>query len=135
LASCGIVPFDRSRKLRRHPPVRDQTVPLRSLYLDCGVAAAIAALGTVRLTPFAPQGLTDTIVRRLTETLYTVSSGDDRLQIGIQAISETRTALHLTICGWPKLYEGFGQSHFLDWALQLRRAIEQPARGAAVGMN
>jgi nitrite reductase/ring-hydroxylating ferredoxin subunit len=112
-----------------------QTVPLRSLYFDCGVAAAIAALGTVRLTPFASQGLTDTIVGRLTETLYTVSSGDDRLQIGIQAISETRTALHLTICGWPKLYEGFGQSHFLDWALQLRRAIEQPARGAAVGMN
>jgi nitrite reductase/ring-hydroxylating ferredoxin subunit len=112
-----------------------QTVPLRSLYLDCGVAAAIAALGTVRLTPFASQGLTDTTVRRLTETLYTVSSGDDRLQIGIQAISETRTALHLTICGWPKLYEGFGQSHFLDWALQLRRAIEQPARGAAVEMN
>jgi nitrite reductase/ring-hydroxylating ferredoxin subunit len=117
------------------PADRDQTVPLRSLYFDCGVAAAIAALGTVRLTPFASQGLTDTIVRCLTETLYTVSSGDDRLQIGIQAISETRTALHLTICGWPKLYEGFGQSHFLDWALQLRRAIEQPARGAAVEMN
>jgi nitrite reductase/ring-hydroxylating ferredoxin subunit len=117
------------------PADRDQTVPLCSLYFDCGVAAAIAALGTVRLTPFASQGLTDTIVRRLTETLYTVSSGDDRLQIGIQAISETRTALHLTICGWPKLYEGFGQSHFLDWALQLRRAIEQPARGAAVEMN
>jgi nitrite reductase/ring-hydroxylating ferredoxin subunit len=117
------------------PADRDQTVPLRSLYLDCGVAAAIAALGTVKLTPFASQGLTDTTVRRLTETLYTVSSGDDRLQIGIQAISETRTALHLTICGWPKLYEGFGQSHFLDWALQLRRAIEQPARGAAVEMN
>ncbi|MDB5514279.1 MAG: Rieske (2Fe-2S) protein [Tardiphaga sp.] len=117
------------------PADRDQTVPLRSLYFDCGVAAAIAALGTVRLTPFASQGLTDTTVRRLTETLYTVSSGDDRLQIGIQAISETRTALHLTICGWPKLYEGFGQSHFLDWALQLRRAIEQPARGAAVEMN
>jgi nitrite reductase/ring-hydroxylating ferredoxin subunit len=117
------------------PADRDQTVPLRSLYLDCGVAAAIAALGAVRLTPFVSQGVTDTIVRRLAETLYTVSSGDDRLQIGIQAISETRTALHLTICGWPKLYEGFGQSHFLDWALQLRRAIEQPARGAAVEMN
>jgi nitrite reductase/ring-hydroxylating ferredoxin subunit len=117
------------------PADRDQTVPLRSLYFDCGVAAVIAALGTMRLTPFASRGLTDTIVRRLTETLYTVSAGDDRLQIGIQAISETRTALHLTICGWPKLYEGFGQSHFLDWALQLRRAIEQPARGAAAGMN
>jgi hypothetical protein len=91
--------------------------------------------------PFASPGLADTIVRRLTETLYAVSTGDDRLLIGIQAISETRTALHLTICGSPKLYEGLGQSHFLDWALQLRRAIEQPrppavtARGAAAEMN
>src|SRR5258708_21623893 len=68
------------------PADRDQTVPLRSLYFDCGVATAIAALGTARLTPFPSQGLTDTIVGRLTETLYTVSSGYVRLQIGLPAI-------------------------------------------------
>jgi nitrite reductase/ring-hydroxylating ferredoxin subunit len=123
------------------PADRDQTVPLRSLYLDGSAGAAIAGLGMMKLTPFASQGLADTIVRRLTETLYMVSTGDDRLLIGIQAISETRTALHLTICGSPELYEGSGQSHFLDWALQLRHTIEQPhpqapaARGAAAEMN
>jgi nitrite reductase/ring-hydroxylating ferredoxin subunit len=123
------------------PADREQTVPLRSLYLDCSIATAIAALARVRLMPFASRGLADAIVHRLAETLYSVSTGDDRLLIGIQAISETRTALHLTICGWPKLYEGFGQGHFLDWALELRRVIEQPgpqapaARGAAVEGN
>jgi nitrite reductase/ring-hydroxylating ferredoxin subunit len=123
------------------PVDRDQTVPLRSLYLDCSTQAAITALGMVRLMPFVSRGLADTIVHHLTDTLYAVSTGDDRLLIGIQAISETRTALHLTICGSPRLYEGAGQSHFLDWALQLRRAIEQlrppvlAVRGAAVEMN
>jgi nitrite reductase/ring-hydroxylating ferredoxin subunit len=119
----------------------DQAVPLRSLYLDGSAEAAIAGLGIRRLIPFASQDPADTIVRRLTETLYLVSTGDDRLLIGIQAISERRTALHLTICGSPELYEGAGQSHFVDWALQLRRVIEQPrpvapaARGAAAEMN
>jgi len=123
------------------PVDRDQTVALRSLYLDCGAEAAIAELDRVRLMPFASRDPADTIVSRLTETLYAVSTGDDRLLIGIQAISGTRTALHLTICGSPELYEGVGQRHFLDWALQLRRAIEQPrpvapaARGAAAEVN
>jgi nitrite reductase/ring-hydroxylating ferredoxin subunit len=124
------------------PPIdRDQTVPLRSLYLGCNARAAIAGLGLVKLMPFASQGPADTIVHRLAETLYAVSTGDDRLLIGIQAISETRSALHLVICGSPELCEGSGQGHFLDWALQLRRAIEQPrlqalaARGATAEIN
>jgi hypothetical protein len=95
----------------------------------------------VKLVPFVSRGLADTVVHRLTDTLYAVSTGGDRLRVGIQAISETRTALHVAICGSPELYEGSGQSHFLDWALQLRRAIQQPrprapaARGAAAEMN
>lgn len=107
---------------------RDHTVPLKSLYLGCGVDTAIAALRMVRLVPFASRGLADTIAVRLTETLYAVSSGQDRLLIGIQSISDNRTALHLAICGWPKIYEGSGQRHFLDWALQLRHAIEHPRK-------
>jgi nitrite reductase/ring-hydroxylating ferredoxin subunit len=118
------------------PDAREPTVPLRSIYVDCSVEAAIAALGVARLVPFASQGLADTAVKRVTDTLYTVSSGDDRLMVGIQQVSDTRTGLHLAICGWSKLYDGVGQRHFLDWALQLRHAIEHPrgpdfATGAA----
>jgi hypothetical protein len=50
--------------------------------------------------------------------------------IGVQAISDHRTALHLTISGEPEHYEGSGQRHFLDWALQLRHTIEHPRRAA-----
>lgn len=104
----------------------EQTVPLRSLYLDCAATTAIAALEATRLVPFTPGNLADTVVRRAAETLFEVSAGADRILVGVQEISEMRTALHLAICGAPKLYEGSGQSHFLDWALQLRHAIEHP---------
>jgi nitrite reductase/ring-hydroxylating ferredoxin subunit len=117
------------------PADRDQTVPLRSLYVDCSVETAVAALKSVRLVPFASQGLADTIVKQVTETLYAVSSGEDRILVGIQSISESRIALHLAICGWPKLYEGAGQSHFLDWALQVRRAIEHPRPHAPAALR
>ena len=68
-------------------------MPLRSLYLDCAADTAIAALGTVGLTPFASQGradtiVADTVVNRVTETLYEVSAGQDRLLIGVQAIAD-----------------------------------------------
>lgn len=121
--------------LTDHPPPlaqdREPSVPLRSLYLACDTDTAIAALSMVRLTAFASQGLADTVVRRVTDTLYEVSSGPDRLLIGIQAISDVRTALHLVICGSPKLYQGAGQRHFLAWAMRLRDIIEHPRRPAS----
>jgi nitrite reductase/ring-hydroxylating ferredoxin subunit len=109
----------------------DRSLPLRSLYLDCTADVAIAALSAAGLTPFTSRELVDTIVHRAGETLYAVSSGQDRLLVGVQAISDHRTALHLAICGEPEHYEGKGQHHFLDWALRLRHTIEHP-RPAAV---
>jgi hypothetical protein len=55
-----------------------------------------------------------------------VSSGQDGLLIGVQAIADNRTALHLAIRGSPDLYQGRGQRHFLDWALRLRHLMEHP---------
>ncbi|HEX7790238.1 MAG TPA: Rieske (2Fe-2S) protein [Afipia sp.] len=115
------------------PDNQEQTVPLRSLYLDCAVSTAIVALEATELVPFASEGSADTVVRRATDTLFEVSSGQDRILVGIQEISEMRTALHLAICGLPNLYEGAGQNHFLDWALRLRYAIEHPDRRAVAG--
>jgi nitrite reductase/ring-hydroxylating ferredoxin subunit len=112
------------------PEDRRDTLPLRSLYLDCARDTAITALGAVSLMPFASQGQADTIVHRVTETLYEVSSGQDGLLIGVQAVTDNRTALHLAICGEREHYEGSGQRHFLDWALRLRHTIEHPRRAA-----
>ena len=112
------------------------TLPLRSLYLSCGRDTAIAALSAVPMSPFASQEQADTSVERITDTLFTVSCGKDRLLVGVQVISDARTALHLAICGSPDTYRMAGQFHFLDWALRLRHRIEQPpgavfaARGA-----
>src|SRR5882757_1370200 len=64
------------------PPLPEDdgpTVPLRSLYLGCSPDTAIAALGTVRLVPFTAGGMADTVVARVTDTLFAVSSAQDRL--------------------------------------------------------
>ena len=114
-----------------HPPPEDDepVVPLRSLYLCCGFEAAVAALSSAQLVPFATDTPADTVVSRVSDTLFAISCGKDRLLAGIQAISKTRTALHLSICGSTQRYIGAGQDHFNDRALQWRHAVEQ-ARAA-----
>jgi nitrite reductase/ring-hydroxylating ferredoxin subunit len=108
------------------PPDPDEaSVPLRSLYLDCSVDHAIAALGSASLVPFATDAPADTTIGRISDTLFALSCAQDRILVGLQAISNTRIALHLSICGSPEVYAGAGQTHFLAWALQLRHALEQ----------
>ncbi len=110
------------------PPGDDaQTLPLRSIHLGCSVEAAVAAL-KMSLAPFAPDRSADTVVDRVSAHLYAVSCGHDRLLVGVQAISNTRTALHLVISGAPSVYEGAGQHHFMTWVLALRHAIEHPRK-------
>ena len=112
------------------PPVPEDdepVVPLRSLYLGCGFEAAIAALAACRLVPFATDIQADTTVSRVSDTLFAISCAQDRLLVGVQAISNTRTALHLSISGSAERYQGAGQNHFNDWALQVRHAAEMRA--------
>jgi nitrite reductase/ring-hydroxylating ferredoxin subunit len=112
-----------------HPLPEDdeQAVPLRSLYLGCGFEAAVAALATSRLVPFASSAPVDTAVSRVSDTLFAISCAQDRLFVGVQAISNARTALHLSIVGSAERYQGAGQNHFNDWALQWRHAVETRA--------
>jgi nitrite reductase/ring-hydroxylating ferredoxin subunit len=123
---CGMIWTNLSPTPAPFDVAEDVTTPLRSLYFECDLQAAIAALGSVRLVPFASHGLVDTRVNQMAGKLYTLTSGNDRLLIGVQSVSGSRTALHIAISGSPTLYQGRGQCHFLAWALQLRRAIEQP---------
>jgi hypothetical protein len=109
------------------PPVPEEdepVVPLRSLYLGCGFEVAVALLGASRLAPFATTTPADTVVSRASDTLFRLSCGQDRLLVGIQVISDARTALHLSIGGTAERYSGAGQDHFNDWALGLRHAAE-----------
>jgi nitrite reductase/ring-hydroxylating ferredoxin subunit len=119
--------------LSENPPAvpedDERVVPLRSLYLGCGFDAAIGALADCRLVPFATDTLADTTVSRVSDTLFAISCAQDRLLVGVQGISNARTALHLSICGSTQRYQGAGQNHFNDWALQVRHALEQ-ARAA-----
>ena len=119
--------------LSENPPLvpedDEPVVPLRSLYLGCGVEAAVAALSAVQLVPFASETPADTTVSRVSDTLFAISCAQDRLLVGVQAISNARTALHLSIAGPAERYKGAGQNHFNSRALQWRQIVEQ-ARAA-----
>jgi len=114
--------------LSENPPAVPEddapVVPLRSLYLGCGFEAAVALLSASPLAPFATVSAADTVVSRISDTLFAVSCGQDRLLVGIQTISNARTALHLSIGGTAERYNGAGQNHFNDWALKLRHTAE-----------
>jgi nitrite reductase/ring-hydroxylating ferredoxin subunit len=112
-----------------HPLPEDDepVVPLRSLYLGCGVEAALAALAASRPVPFASETPADTTVSRVSDTLFAISYAQDRLLVGVQAISNARTALHLSIAGAAERYQGAGQNHFNGWALQWRHSVETRA--------
>jgi nitrite reductase/ring-hydroxylating ferredoxin subunit len=107
------------------PEEDEPVVPLRSLYVGCGPDTAADALSVCRLVPFASEAPAETMVSRVNDTLFAVSCALDRLLIGVQSISKTRTALHLSLCGPAERYLGAGQTHFNDWALLLRHVIEQ----------
>jgi nitrite reductase/ring-hydroxylating ferredoxin subunit len=115
-------------------PDDEPVVPLRSLYLGCGREDAVAALASCQLAPFAGQAQGATVVSRVSDTLYAISCGQDRLVVGVQAISKARTALHLSIAGSAERYKGAGQTHFNSWALQWRQGVEQ-ARASDVRLS
>jgi nitrite reductase/ring-hydroxylating ferredoxin subunit len=117
------------------PDDREPTVPLRSLYFHRGADVAVTALDSIRLVPFASDASADTTVSRLNDTLFAVSCAQDRILIGVQSISDTRTAFHLSICGAPESYEGAGQNHFLRWAMRLRHALELSPQAAYPGVG
>ena len=113
----------------------EPVVPLRSLYLGCGLEAVVAVLSDCRLVPFASETLADTTVSRVSATLFAISCVQDRLLVGVHAISNTRTALHLSIAGSAERYEGSGQNHFNGWALQVRHALETRSANARLDQD
>jgi nitrite reductase/ring-hydroxylating ferredoxin subunit len=113
------------------PEEDEPVVPLRSLYLGCGLDAAVEALSLCPLAPFASEAQVETTVSPVNDMLFAVACAQDRLLVGVQTISKSRTALHLSLCGSPERYLGAGQNHFNDWALQLRHAIEHMRAGHA----
>ena len=92
-------------------------------------------MATGRLVPFASETPADTTVSRVSDTLFAISCAQDRLLAGVQAISNARTALHLSIAGSAERYKGAGQNHFNSWVLQWRHALETRAANARLDQD
>jgi nitrite reductase/ring-hydroxylating ferredoxin subunit len=113
--------------LSDHPPALPEELEpsfsLRSIYADSDIEAVVETLEDSRLLPFASEESVEIVLKRMTETLYMLSSGEDSLMVGIQQISRARIGLHLT-CRLAKHQENSMQRHLLGWSLRLRYAIE-----------
>ncbi|SFJ10603.1 Rieske (2Fe-2S) protein [Celeribacter neptunius] len=77
---------------------------LRSLYLDAPLADVIAALGAER-----------------TGSMIAIEHAGVALRIGVQAVSERRSALHITL---PEGTPDSAKPMLLDWCEALRRQVE-----------
>jgi hypothetical protein len=103
---------------------REPTVALRSIYVDSDIPSALEAFGDARLQPFSSSKPNDITLRRATASLYTLSSGQDTLMVGIQRISLSRIGLHF-VYGSSAPPDDHTKLHLLGWTLRLRHAIEQ----------
>lgn len=100
-----------------------ETVPVRSLYFAAGVAAVLAAVKAMPPRPFGGEG-TGADLRQVDGNLYALTTGADTLLLGVQGLSDERTALHVVIAGPAAGYAGKGQAHFLGWTAELRHRLE-----------
>jgi nitrite reductase/ring-hydroxylating ferredoxin subunit len=110
-----------------------ETTPVRSLYLDVPLGAAIGALAAAEIPAFS--GADDAKPRLAplagAKDAWTLTVGGDRLLVAGQSVDAGHSALHLVILGAPSTYAGAGQKHFARWAAQFRLAAES-LKGAAM---
>jgi nitrite reductase/ring-hydroxylating ferredoxin subunit len=108
-----------------------ETLPVRSLYLDCNAGIASEALNAFAPPLFGSAGDAGYELLTAADGLLTLTNGADSLLIGMQPVSETAIAMHIAISGPPERYAGAGQLHFLAWANELRFRIESTSASAA----
>lgn len=102
---------------------QEETVPVRSLYLDCPAGAVMEVVKAMPPASFSG-GAGAAEVEALDRALFKLTVDDDTLLLGLQDIADGRSALHVVIAGPAAGYEGKGQAHFLAWTTELRHRFE-----------
>lgn len=108
---------------RTAPPAgTDETVSVRSLYVDTDADSLLEAVRSNLPSPFTGEG--ESSFESAGDNLWRIATGDDRLLIGLQELADRRAALHVVIEGPSATYGGAGQAHFLGWTAVVRYALE-----------
>jgi len=113
------------------PEDAGEVVPIRSVYVDVGADALLAA---IEATPPRPFGGTERSVaaklQRVGAKLHSLAAGADTLLLGLQSLSDNRTALHVVVAGPASSYVDKGQAHFLAWTAELRHRLDAQSAGS-----
>jgi len=102
-------------------PADRAVTPLRSLHIDAAPPTVLARLKSATLPAFTGEGATT--AGEVLPWLISLKAGGDELLVGVQPLSDTETALHMSIAG-SGAYRGAGQRHFSAWAEAFRRSVE-----------
>jgi len=111
------------------PDYTSEVVPVRSLYLDGSAEAVLEAVKAIPPRPFGGEAAPP-VIQPLGGNLYRLAAGADTLLLGVQSLSEERTALHVVIAGPAETYAGKGQVHFLAWTAELRNRLRTASASA-----
>lgn len=129
--AAGIVwtALDPAAALPELPALPEEVVPVRSLYLDSPAAMVIDVVRAMPPRPFSRgSGLAD--LKALSGMLFSLTVGEDTLLLGLQELTDKRSALHVVIDGPAAKYAGKGQKHFFAWTSELRHHLETGRTGA-----
>ncbi|MBO3762174.1 Rieske (2Fe-2S) protein [Ciceribacter sp. L1K22] len=110
------------------PDVAADATPVRSLYVDCTPATALAALKTTSL----PQPSGPAIPAALDAVLHNcwrLTAGNTEVLIACQSIGNNRTGLHIVLLG-ATAHTAALRAPLARWAEQLRHALENSATPA-----
>ena len=119
--SCGMIWTTTDPESGRSAPPADagQAVPVATLYADCDATTLLDTVRSLPPEPFVP-GATELSLARKSDTLWHLTVGGGTLLLGLQRLSETRSALHVAIAGPAVEHRGARQAQVFGWVRVLR---------------
>jgi nitrite reductase/ring-hydroxylating ferredoxin subunit len=131
IEAAGMIWTCRDAEPAPAPADPGEVVPVRSLYLAGSAETVLQAVESFPPRPFAG-GASPARLGGLGANLYRLEAGTGTLLLGLQRLSDERTALHIVIAGPAETYSGEGQKHFLAWTAALRHRLESAPAADAV---
>jgi nitrite reductase/ring-hydroxylating ferredoxin subunit len=123
--SCGMIWATTDPEPGRSAPPADagEAVPVTTLYTDSDATTLLDAVRALPPEPFVP-GASGPCLTRESDTLWHLEVGGGTLFLGLQRLSETRSALHVAIAGSAAEHQGARQEHVFGWVRALRHRLQ-----------
>lgn len=107
------------------PPERQPVTPVRSIYLEHAAETIAERLAGGGVPPFPADAANSRPAVEQHGALLSVRHGETEFLAALQPVGESKSALHLAICGRGEEWRGNGQKRVAQWAQELRGNLQQ----------